>query len=397
MKYGSALFSLGCFGLAFGATLTWKSLPSPSTSQATISSASAVGNIAAAPPSSPVAIASIAPKTAPVTALPYEKQDEERLLARCRELVATDPEASFRAGMACWGSSAWKEMTEAAKALVHSDPAAARRLLADCPDLRSKSLLESELMADEVSRDPKEKLLWADANLTGYVKIKALNAGLQALAATDAAAALKIVAEWPPGFIKLNGQINGLGYRMKEDPAAAMAWSAENLSPSERGFVGLIASMRYFKDNPGEGLALLPQLPLEYQEHLGIAVANASKRDTSQSLLQMLDTIRSMPGEIQTSVIRSMAWDFQNGPVGEEKTATRFLEALTAPNQRAAVIEVMAVARLSYFHASKEPSKILDSLSQFQTPEDKQAAARVVPYLTDLTETQRGEIMARLK
>ena len=39
----------------------------------------------------------------------------------------------------------------------------------------------------------------------------------------------------------------------------------------------------------------------------------------------------------------------------------------------------------------------LDSLSQFQTPEDKQAAARVVPYLMDLTEAQRGQILARLK
>jgi hypothetical protein len=37
------------------------------------------------------------------------------------------------------------------------------------------------------------------------------------------------------------------------------------------------------------------------------------------------------------------------------------------------------------------------TLSLFQSPEDKQAAARVVPFFTNLTGTQRQDILNRLK
>ena len=395
MKSSSALISFVCFGLAFAATLAWKPLRQPSAvapSGAASSHASAAPHL---PGPHPGASSAAFVATAPSPALPYEKQTEERLLALCRDLASSDPEAAFRAGMACWGFDKWA-MSIAAEALVKKNPSVARRLLADCPDLRSRSILECELMADEVRRDPKEKLLWADANLSGYVKIKALNAGISALAKMDAAAALDLVANWPPSLMKLNGQLEGLSYRLKEDPAAAIAWAAENLPPNDRGMVGAVSIMRFLKNNPGQGMPLLPQLPLEYQQHLGFAMAHASKNDPTQSLPQMMKTIRSLPGEIQTSVIRSMAMNFQNGPVGKEKTPVKFLESLTAPDERAAVIEAMVVESLSSFKDSEEPSKILDSLSQFQTPADKQSAARVVPYLMDLTEAQRGEILGRL-
>ena len=291
--------------------------------------------------------------------------------------------------MACW-RFAGKSLAAAAAAIVKKDPAAARRLLAECPDLRSKSILEGELMADEVRRHPEEKLRWAEANLEGHVRVKAMNAGITALAAKNAAAALEILSEWPPTIMKLGGQFTALGARMKEDANAALTWASENTYPSERYFTGIQACLNFIKQNPKEGLAILPSLPMEYRKYMGFAVVWQAKSDSPQT---MMDALRALPEEVQLPVIRHWAAELRDEPTSENW----LLAALSDPTERATAIEVMALKQLSSFDSNSKQPEVLEWLGQFQTPEDKQAAARVVPYLTNLTENQRQDVLSRLK
>ncbi len=84
------------------------------------------------------------------------------------------------------------------------------------------------------------------------------------------------------------------------------------------------------------------------------------------------------------------------------KTIPGLLSAITQPSERAAVIETLMTLRFATDEgpvdqsAGKAASE-QKTLSLFQTPEDKQAAARVVPFFTNLTETQRQDILSRLK
>lgn len=332
-------------------------------------------------------------KTAAEAGLPFSTTEEACLLELCRSLKESDPEAAFRAGLARWGFDR-PSLAAAAEALVKKDPAAARRLLAECPDLRSKSVLESEIKADEVSRDPEEKLRWTEANLQGYVRIRAMIAGIHSLAVKNPAAALEILAEWPPSSMKLGGQFKALGARMQEDPTAALTWAAENVDPSEKGFAGIQACMNFIKLNPTQGAAILPTLPREYQERMGFAMVWQAKMGSDHALQPMMEAVRKLPQEIQLPVIRLWAEELRNnlGP-----TQNQFLAALTDPVERITAIESMAAGHLSSYGNEASRPKVLEWMSQLIGPQEKEAAARVLPYLTDLTESQLGEIQAKLQ
>lgn len=322
--------------------------------------------------------------------MPFSKTEETRLLELCRSLTESDPEAAFRAGMARWGFDK-PTMAAAAEALVKKDQAAARRLLTECRDLRSKSVLASEILADEVSRDPEEKLRWAESNLEGYVRIRAMNAGIHSMAVKNPAAALDILAEWPPSNMKLGGQFKALGARMQQDPTAALTWAAENVAPSEKGFAGIQACLNFLKLNPAEGAAILPGLPREYQEHMGFAMVWQAKIASDHALQPMMDAVRNLPAEIQLPVIRLWASDLRNdrGP-----TQNQFLAALSDPVERTTAIESMAVGHLSSYGNEARRPEVLEWISQLKGPQEKQAAARVLPYLT---ESQRSEIQDKLR
>ena len=75
---------------------------------------------------------------------------------------------------------------------------------------------------------------------------------------------------------------------------------------------------------------------------------------------------------------------------------------MTQPDERAAVIESMMALRFSGDEGSAGKSAETLSAEQktlgfLQTPEDKQAAARVVPFFTNLSDAQRQDLLHRLK
>ena len=99
------------------------------------------------------------------------------------------------------------------------------------------------------------------------------------------------------------------------------------------------------------------------------------------------------PDPVNQPMIRHWAAELRDEPTSENW----LLAALSDPTERATAIEVMALKQLSSFDSNSKQPEVLEWLGQFQTPEDKQAAARVVPYLTNLTENQRQDVLSRLK
>jgi hypothetical protein len=185
-----------------------------------------------------------------------------------------------------------------------------------------------------------------------------------------------------------------LPYSKQEDANAALTWATANTDPSGRDFTGIQACLNFIKQNPTEGLAILPSLPWEYQEHMGFAIVWQAKSGSEQPLQPMMDALRALPGEVQLPVIRLWAAELLNDQVTAQN---ELLAALSDPAERATAIEVFTLKQLSSFDSNSKQPEVLDWLGQFQTAADKQSAARVVPFFTNLTETQRQDILSRLK
>ena len=320
---------------------------------------------------------------------------EEWLGKRCRDLCESDPESAFRAGMACWGFDG-KALEAAAAALVKRDPDAAKRLLADCPDLRSKSVLLSALMEAEVTRDPAGMLAWAEENLEGYVKRKALPAGMEALAKLDPAKALEVLADWPGGALRLNSIIKAIPEILRQDPVAASEWINQNVAPAEQDLIKLFSCMRYLKANPEAGLASISTIPADFHPFLAQGIAIAAKSEATNTFAQVTSVIQSLPLENQDTAIRIVAGDLSFKQDQSGRSIGEFLASLRTPSARAAAIETFTVSQLNAA-SNGIPLSEIPWFSQLQTPEDKQSAARVVPYQTNLTEAQRTDILNRLK
>ena len=334
-----------------------------------------------------------------ILSLPPSPRNDEALQKLGKLLLPEDPEAAFRAAMAQWGFNL-TALRAAAEALVKKDHAAAHRLVAECPDLRSKRMLEAAIMADEVSRNPREKLRWADENLEGVVKQRAVTAGAAALAELDRAAALAFAAELPPGNMKTNIVRKALELTLKTEPATAIAWLRENASPME--FDTLSRGMFFAfhqAAGPEQTQKLLTSLPSDLQQPMAYAIL--VKHVTSQENPDAVDfaansknAIQSFPPSMQDESVRTMirVWAEMNS--GQEAA---LLSAVTHPAQRVIVVEALMAQRFAQPASDVPEYSAEQTLSLFQTPEDKQAAARVVPFFTNLTETQRQDILSRLK
>ena len=388
MNPPSLLFALASFGVGVFAAVSSKSMVGavPSAGPATRPTNHATKG--------PLAKLADAPAGAPGSENATGESDA-RLLLQCRDLCNTNPEAAFRAGIARWGFDV-ESLTAAADALVKADPAAAQRLLAECPDLRSKCILKGALLVDEVLQNPQDKLPWAEKNLQGQVKTRVLNAGMAVLASLDPDAALNLLAEWPPSQGRQNRMGQALAGKMKQDPAAALHWIDENVPLGKRALARSMACDAYAASDPGGGISAVSTLPVEFRQQLGNTIAAKAVQDPTKSLPQVLEIIGSMPAEIQSHMIRVAATNLVLENQAERSQAG-FLAALSKPEQRASAITHFAALQLSYYYGDSSLEQNLEWIFQLKTQEDKQSAARVVPYLDSLTETQRDEILHRLK
>ena len=97
---------------------------------------------------------------------------------------------------------------------------------------------------------------------------------------------------------------------------------------------------------------------------------------------------------MQDESVRTMirVWAEMNS--GQEAA---LLSAVTHPAQRVIVVEALMAQRFAQPASDVPEYSAEQTLSLFQTPEDKQAAVRVVPFFTNLTEIQRLDILNRLK
>jgi hypothetical protein len=406
MKFPRPLLALISFGSAFGLGCYFKS-PAGVTAAQSSSSPTAL----AVPRQISVALPAPAPvdpatQLLAMLALPASEQNDEALRKLAQILLPDDPEAACRACMACWGF-AQSAFTKAADALVKKDPAAARRLLPECPDLRSRRVLEAALMADEVSRDPQNKLRWAEQNLEGFVRRKALTDGTIALAKLDPTAALDFVAELPPGVEKTNAAIKSLIPAFAKDPAQAIQWLKENTNPGERDIINWCATSGFVRDFPEAAQALLPTLRGEALEALALATLNSkigAIKEPSEYFAKAADELRNLPTESRLSAVRSLTWQVTTSGESEGRTLPGLLASLTEPAERAAVIESAVTLRFASLNDPMDKSAEAvhlaaqeKTLSLLQTPQDRQAAARIVPFFNELTEAQKQNLLDRLK
>lgn len=340
--------------------------------------------------------ASFAPGKPSVLNSSTTRESDDRLAKRSQELLATDPAAAFRAAMSEWRFDR-DALNAAAEALVKKDPDTARRLLAECPDLRSRNVLECFLAADEVSRDPQGKLAWADSSLTGNVRVAALTAGLEALVKLDPEAALAFASNLPPSLGTYNATNKMLRELMLSDSGKAIAWMSSNLSPDKMGITSSILFMALLKEKPGEGAALLPTLPAGLQKTMAFAmVARAGlTADTRLPYFpQLLEAVHSLPAELQSDGLAALEWSVN--PQSSGKTHADLLSLLSDPGERSELVRRLVGKQLRY--AGSDPNAPLPAgLDIIQTPADKQEVARMLPWLKDLSEGQRSALEARLK
>lgn len=399
MKIRQPLAAMLSFASAFGLMCYFKT-PTPSEMPAAVHAAAG-----GTPPRQPAVPDSAKAPSDPgselsaILSLPLSQKNDEALQKLGKLLLPQDPEAAFRAAMAQWGFNL-SALRTAADALVKKDPAAAHRLLAECPDLRSKRILEASIMADEVSRHPREKLRWADENLEGIVKQRAVTAGTAALAELDPAAALAFAAELPPGNMKTDTVNKALGLTFKTDPALAIGWLRENTSPAEFAGLSRSAFITFLRAADGEQTQqLLSSLPSDLQQPMAEAILlkHVTSQETPDAVdfaARAMDTIQSFPPAMRDESVRTMirVWAEMNS--GSEAA---LLSAVTNPAQRVIAVEALMAHRFAEPTVDVPEFSAGQTLNLFQTPEDKQAAARVVPFFTYRTETERAEILNRLK
>jgi hypothetical protein len=396
------LLALASFSLAFGLTCFFRPVPEVGPQVTALSAMAAAPHPVSMDPA-PEAL-DPALQLADLLALPLSQRNDAMLQNLSRLLLPQDPEAAFRAAMAQWGDDR-SGLGAAAEALVKKDPAAARRLLAECPDLRSKRTLEGYLMADEVSRNPREKLRWADENLEGIVKQQAVAAAAAALAQLDPAAALEFAAELPPGKMKTNTSIKALIATLGKDPTRAVQWILESANESERDLIAHASFSGFVKAHPAAAQALVPTLQGELQEALAFTILDSKIRavkSPSEYFSKAVEGIQNLPLETRLPVVRSLVWNVSSSGDRDGRTIPGLLSAVTQPTERAAVIETLMTLRFATVEGpgNESPGKAdadQKTLSLFLTPEDNQSAAQVVPFFTNLTETQRQDILSRLK
>lgn len=328
-------------------------------------------------------------------------ESDRILLKRCQDLCQSDPEAAFRAGMARWAFGP-KALTEAAVALVKKDPEAARRLLLECPNLRSKNVLLSAIMTDEVTRDPAGKLEWAQENLHGSVKRQAVRAGFDALASLDPDLALDLLLEWGHSDLTMNGASIAIGKKLQQNPTAALAWIIENVTPAKQDLFKSYACDRYFRANPEAKLSAFAALPEGFHGIVGTFIVDSALRDQATSFAHVVGLIHAFPEANQDAGIRQVAESFlwlQNPDIPYEsgRSPTEFLASLTSLENRAAAVESFTTAHLKRFPHTAWSSKASEWFGQLQTPEDRATATRVVQANESLTEIQRADILNRLK
>ena len=403
MKLPGPVFALLAFASAFGLT-RYFTIPVP-LKVSTFSSAAERNAVPrpAAPTAPTTAPADLLSQLSTILALPPSQRDDEVLSRLSNLLLPHDPEAAFRASMARWVYA--RGLVLSAEALVKKDPAAATRLLAECPDLRSKSALMGAIMAAEVRLNSREKLCWADETLEGEVKLEAVAAGAASLAELDPAAALEFAAELPPGALKLGASNKSLIAAFGKDPDLAIQWLTEIPSRHDRHLLSATSFSGFSQDHPEAASATLPKLQGELQEALGFAMLNnkiMAIKDPSEYFSKASDELKSFPAEIRLPVIRYMAEDAAISGERDGRTISGLLSVMTQPDERAAVIESMMALRFSGDEGSAGKSAETLSAEQktlgfLQTPEDKQAAARVVPFFTNLSDAQRQDLLHRLK
>ena len=137
-------------------------------------------------------------------------------------------------------------------------------------------------------------------------------------------------------------------------------------------------------------------MPADFHPFLAQGIAIAAKSEATNTFAQVTSVIQSLPLENQDTAIRIVAGDLSFKQDQSGRSIGEFLASLRTPSARAAAIETFTLTQLNAV-SNGIPLSEISWFSQIQTPEDKQSAARVVPYKTNLTEAQRTDILNQLK
>ena len=212
----------------------------------------------------------------------------------------------------------------------------------------------------------------------------------------DPEEALTFAAELAPSEVALQIMKNSLAGKLRQDPLSAVQWMTDHVPAAKMTEVGYHLFSKYAETHPDQARSLLPQLPDHLKNTMLEAILEHGIKDLTdprQIYANSIQTIQSFPEDLRIPAWRMFLWGHGNEENG--RFSGDLLNAATSPAERAVVVEKLAWTNIANFEGGLTPEN-LAFLQQFEIPEDKQSAARVVPFL-GLTETRQQDILNRLK
>lgn len=342
-------------------------------------------------------------EVAAAMALPANPVRDEPLSLRCAELLPTNVGAAYLLGTARWAWD-WDNQRAAGMKLARSEPGpgpgVAAAVLARCPDLRSRDMLEGCLAAAAVERAPREKLRWAESTLEGDQRQHALMTGVRALVPGDPDAVLAFTLEPTPSELMMNIVKLALEQKIRNDPEATIAWIDQHIPETRKDSMARPLLQIFASISPDQAKSLLSQIPRPLQPALLAALlleAFGDTRNTGQKYQLGLELINKLPAEFQPTALRELVAEVAQEDAGQSVPQLLVLTSAEADTaKRRTIIESLMFSAFGSPRPDPQPDReaLLENL---RTTEDKATAAQTLPYLMGLTEETRAAIADRLR
>ena len=301
---------------------------------------------------------------------PDGTESDEDLRKLSEQLTPTDPESAARALMLCDEMPRWRDLLER---LCQEDPAALPRLAAEATELRFLNDLRAYHLKAQYSADP-EGLLEKASAIQNTTRFSLNQWAVEAIAKENPTRAIEVAQGLSPGFHKAVIVNRALTAAMAEDPQATLRWISSNIDDLHTMQVQL-AFRDYQKSQPQQIKEVILAAPPEQQRAL-IETAMVCSEEPAEAQLEFL---RSLPSNLRDAGLRAIFLVSMQAEI---------LPKLS-PEERPIGVEMT-----TFWTPEQDQAAWLNTL---QSPEDKAAAARVIPHLMFATEEQKAALLQRLQ
>lgn len=301
---------------------------------------------------------------------PDGTESDEDLKKLSEELAPTDPESAARALMQCNEMPRWRGLLER---LSQEDPAALLRLAAETTELRFLNDLRAYHLKAQHAADP-EGLLEKASTIQNTTRFSLNQWAVEAIAKENPTRAIEVAQGLSPGLHQTVILNHALTAAMTEDPQTTLRWISSNMDDLQTMQVYL-AFRDYQKSHPQQTKEVILAAPPELQR----ALVEVTMVRTEEPATAQLGFLRSLPSNLRDAGLRA---------IFSVSTRAEIMPKLS-PEERPIGVEMT-----TFWTPEQDQAAWLDTL---QSPEDKAAAARVIPHLLFATEEQKTALLQRLQ